>query len=421
MNLPKPVRDAVCIVLITLALVTGSELLLRLFFTEKLNVHRTPASLAYEFNERYLVGLRPGIETTYVRSAGDGGQTIQWKTNADSFRGPELAEDPPARIIVYGDSNVQARFSQRENTFAFRLEQYLQAAGIPGLEVVNAGVVGFGPDQALIRMESEIDRYEPDLVIFQTCDNDFGEFVRNRLFDLSADGTLVPTPFPKEVDEQLNSTDGFPKRLMLFRAANKLARLLGLVAESGGVDYRIIRTRAGGFELFELRGQKEFEVYRDSRPKSVSHFADYYDLDIALNADTEAANTKRRMMAAALKRAKAVADEKGVAFLVLIEPSVIDFTHGSPYLDYEYLGANHPSYARSNLTSAVAHICEKAGIDHVNLFDAFDRDGDPTTLFFTGRNDHWNDRGQDLAARTTALHLQEARPELLAGWAARGH
>ena len=60
----------------------------------------------------------------------------------------------------------------------------------------------------------------------------------------------------------------------------------------------------------------------------------------------------------------------------------------------------------------------KAYVSNLDLFETF-RANDPASLFFKGRNDHWNDRGQDLAAEATALHLQETRPDRLDEWRSR--
>src|SRR6185295_4536691 len=60
------------------------------------------------------------------------------------------------------------------------------------VETVNAGVVGYGPDQACLRMEAELSRLRPDLVVVAVlAENDYGDLVRNRLFELGPRGELV--------------------------------------------------------------------------------------------------------------------------------------------------------------------------------------------------------------------------------------
>src|SRR6185503_7481910 len=106
--------------------------------------------------------------------------------NALGLRGdePEPTANGRQRIVVYGDSFVEAEFSPLAETFPKRLEARLRAAGVP-LEVLNAGVVGYGPDQVCVRLEKELTQLRPDLLIVALASgNDYGDLVRNKLFRL---------------------------------------------------------------------------------------------------------------------------------------------------------------------------------------------------------------------------------------------
>lgn len=109
-------------------------------------------------------------------------------------------------------------------------------------------------------------------------------------------------------------------------------------------------------------------------------------------------------MTGVLKAARDLANSKRVAFLVVIQPSVIDLTtnYTISYQDF----AEYPEYRGTNLTSAVEHICLQNHISHVNLFDTFLRHY-PETLFFKGGDNHWNDAGQDIAAQETPTYISE--------------
>src|SRR5439155_6628510 len=73
------------------------------------------------------------------------------------------------------------------------------------IEVINAGVDGFGPDQSLLRFEQEVDVYQPDIVVFHIfADNDFGDIIRNRLFDVDPSGALVKTMHVRTIDHCLD-------------------------------------------------------------------------------------------------------------------------------------------------------------------------------------------------------------------------
>jgi len=203
------IRNIFIVVFISVSILFALEMILRISYPDQIIDRPNPKNFAYRFNEDYLISLTPNIEKTFVRHKENGGERILWKTNKDSFRNPPLETNPNMRIIVYGDSNVQARFSKEDNTFVHRLGDHLRTKGLRDVEVINAGVVGFGPDQSLIRFEKEADTYKPDLVIFHiTTSNDFGDIVRNRLFELDENDNLKKTSHTSTVDEgiQINTS-----------------------------------------------------------------------------------------------------------------------------------------------------------------------------------------------------------------------
>jgi hypothetical protein len=70
------------------------------------------------------------------------------------------------RILVLGDSFVEAMHVPLASTFTRQLEQQLNAAGTqPRVEVVAAGVSGYGTASELLYFEREGQRYQPDLVL----------------------------------------------------------------------------------------------------------------------------------------------------------------------------------------------------------------------------------------------------------------
>jgi len=351
--------------------------------------------VAYEFNEDYLISLVPNIQKTFVRAGHNGGDTIQWETNNDRFRGDQLRNNPQVRIMVYGDSNVQARFSKTENTFAYKLGGYLKHTGIKGIEVVNAGIVGFGPDQSLIRFEKEADIYKPDLVIFVIfADNDFGDIVRNRLVELDANGNLVETEYERTANQDQVQDDvrSLIRELLIVRATQKLVRLIT------GIDQR-----EEIYNSLQTVTDREYSVYRESQPREFSHFADHYDIDVAVDPDAESSKTKIGLMEAVLRRSNIISASKGVEFLVVIQPSLLDLTRHNTALNYEYLQKKSSKYRRTNLTDAVENICLRNNIHFINLFDVFMRNN-PDTLFSLD-DDHWDDQGQDIAAKETASFI----------------
>ena len=151
----KKIADILALIfLLSLALIIV-EVFLRLIFP--IQASSNPAYFAYEHHPLYGVALKPNISKQYTRSKINGGELINWKTNSLGFRGSELKKISKNRIIVYGDSNIQARFSNLVNTFPFQLENILSKY-IKDVEVINAGLIGAGPDQYLLRMKNDIEK-----------------------------------------------------------------------------------------------------------------------------------------------------------------------------------------------------------------------------------------------------------------------
>lgn len=365
----------ITIVVSTALMLVLAEFVLRVAFPGVAWQEAQNFQVAYVHHDDYLVALKPNVSKKGPKKA-------QWRSSSAGFRGPELK---PAgfRIMVYGDSNVQARFSNLEDTFVYRLARQLENRMEADVEVVNAGVIGSGSDQSLLRFEAQAPVYESDLVVFHIfADNDFGDIIRNRLFELDAEGRLVETSVPRRPDSLISGkTNGFTiDSLMLVRATRKVLE-----------PYP-----------FANRLTREFAVYESGQPKFFSHFGDPYDADVALYPDSRAAKVKRALMTAVIGRAKSFADSRGIAFVVLIQPSSRDMTtYTEPnHVDY----TEYEAYKPTNLTDFAEQSARSVGAAFVNLFQPY-ADNDPDKLFWTDGDTHWNNEGQVLAARVVAEYL----------------
>ena len=349
-------RDTVIVVLIALSLLSIAELALRIIYQEKV--------LAYQFNPDYLVSLKPNVRKVFKRSSANGGGVVHWRTNSDSFRGLELEAKPDLRVIVYGDSNIQARFSSLEKTFPARLQHYLSLLYKRKVEVVNAGVVGFGPDQSLLQCSGEIGRYKPDLAVFQIfADNDFGDIVRNRLFELDDHGLLTRSKHKPTVDQEIKGI----RKLLLTKAVDKLFRALVRRSSGSAADqsFPVEKTIEIGLSVSE----KEYSIYARREPRVFSHFADHYDFDVSLHPNSEQAKTKVLLLERILEKTREVAAEHGVEPLFLIQPSSRDLSSNLPVNYHEM--QKYPGYRRNGLSSIVEGICARHQLHCVNLFRSF--------------------------------------------------
>ena len=165
--------------------------------------HRNGQMIFYSYDDHHPRRgwtLRPGVRDV----------PLQWdeRLNANSrgLRGTrEIAYEKVAnskRMIVLGDSFVFGdEVSDSETTPA-----YLESV-LPGWEVLNMGIHGYGHDQMLLYFEEEGVNYRPDVValVFNNVDIDrnmlaFRDYLKPK-FVLAENGltlTNVPIPPPEE-------------------------------------------------------------------------------------------------------------------------------------------------------------------------------------------------------------------------------
>jgi lysophospholipase L1-like esterase len=132
------------------------------------------------------------------------------RVNSAGMRsGREFSVEPPAgirRILFIGDSYTFGAGVADGGDFASVLGRDL-----PGWEVLNLSVSGYGPDQSVLSFESRGRRYRPDVVIlgfyvrgYQRMFSTFRSYAKP-WFELDARGELVlhgaPVPPPEELYE----------------------------------------------------------------------------------------------------------------------------------------------------------------------------------------------------------------------------
>ncbi len=95
------------------------------------------------------------------------------------LRDPRTAYDRPPdvfRVLLLGDSFVEAVQVDASQTVAARLEAALQAQSSRRVEVVNAGVAGYGTGQEMLLFEQEGVKYDPQVVVVVVfLGNDIGD------------------------------------------------------------------------------------------------------------------------------------------------------------------------------------------------------------------------------------------------------
>lgn len=345
----------------------------------------------YDWDDRCLYRTHPNSKKVYRRTAINGGQSSEVVINSQGFRGPEL---PPKsntpRVAIYGDSFIEAEYSQWENTFGERLrEAATKLLGKP-ITVINAGTNGYGPDQELLRMETELPRIQPELVILSIfADNDLGDLLRNKLFRLNERGELASNDWQRSAACQHPGMRGRYEPTLWKLARNAIR---GLQSRGGVIESYM--------ERWQLQCLAEYDEYVTRGNSEVHDLqADHYDADIALTPGVPSARYKADLFAKILERIDATCRRNHSQLLVVIIPSPADLIE-----NYDFCAIDHqrfPDYDKHALSATVAAAAAKRDIRSVNLYEAFSRQ-DPARLYFRGGDNHWNDDGQRLAAGIVA-------------------
>jgi len=104
----------------------------------------------------------------------DTGKKSYFVTNSQGWRDVEHNFKKPhgiLRILFLGDSNTW-RYVPLDDLYTRKTETLLKDKGFNNIEVISIGACGWGTDQLLEALMAEGLKYEPDLVIYQFCDND---------------------------------------------------------------------------------------------------------------------------------------------------------------------------------------------------------------------------------------------------------
>ncbi len=129
-----------------------------------------------------------------------------WVTiNSRGIRGAESLGYAKAagvyRVLLLGDSFVEALQVNDGETLGEQLRALLEKGLGQPVEVINAGVSGFGTDQQLLWLQEEGIKYAPDLVLLAVYPHN--DFMNNAEILESANRGAISKPFFALVDGQL--------------------------------------------------------------------------------------------------------------------------------------------------------------------------------------------------------------------------
>ena len=337
-----------------------SEVGLRVFYPQPLGVWH---------HDRYGLALHwPGL-VTYLPQFG---RSVSF--NSAGMRDREHAVERAEgvfRVLVLGDSFMEALQVPFETSFPSLLERELEKRAGRRVEVVNASVSGWGTDDELQYLTTHGMKWRPDLVLVaMTLHNDVSDNLRER-FHTTKNGALVKTP--READSFLR---------------------YGIVQLKG-----FLATRSHSFQLL-MRARRAREMQRETKQLNshvVELFREAPDGRVARGLE---------LTAFLLERMQVILSTEGSKVTLVLLPLVMQLSEG-----------NFREFARAATGSGrgleidgpqrlMTRVADRAGIAVIDLLPGFSewaaggRDG----LYLEG-DGHWNERGHRLGMDIVAREL----------------
>jgi len=95
-------------------------------------------------------------------------------------------------VLIVGDSYTYGHNVLNHQTYPHRLQKILHDENI-GMDVINAGIQGYGPDQTYIQLKQLIPQFKPDIVIWNFSNNDLSDTLfRPSTFEFNQKIKIVP-------------------------------------------------------------------------------------------------------------------------------------------------------------------------------------------------------------------------------------
>ena len=250
-------------------------------------------------------GVRGNIPNAHYRHT-TSEVDVDFKINSQGMRAdrdfPFEKSPGTCRVAIFGDSFFMGYELNYEDTFARQLEKRLRAEGLAA-EVLNFAVSGFGTAEMLRAYESQGQRFDPDLVIFEWHSTDPNDNVRSGLYRL-AGGTLTPT------NRSYLPSIGTQDALLRWRVYR-------LIADNSHL-YSLVRESAAKL------AKKMLVTLKSLRTPMDAEAADEPDDSGDESADGEPQGNEHSasslLSAAILKRAQDTVEHSGQSFYVLEIP-----------------------------------------------------------------------------------------------------
>jgi lysophospholipase L1-like esterase len=305
--------------------------------------------------------------------------TVRDRLNSFGLNDAERSlEKPPgsSRILVLGDSFMFGQGVPRRESLPSRLDRLL-----PGVEVINAGIPGYGLEQEYLFYEDRGHRFDPDLLLLAFFFNDLQDptsmnVVRNE------DGLALAYHAKSEV-----------RRRRGIGADRGIRTKLSAWLRSKSLLFTLVRSRIHGFMARRRHGDRPDRPRPDleGTPEFFSVFLDEPGPDVMPRWE------RAFLTLDALERSAA---RRGAKLAIIGVPAPRQLGDEAFVQWAEFLNQDPAAVSRRKPFDMIAGWCERTGTPCLDLLDVFEgRDRD--SLYFP-HDMHWNADGHRLAAE--AVH-----------------
>lgn len=324
---------------------------------------------------------KPGLDVTTVM---DHGWVVRFRTNPDGLTPSTASRERKTgtlRVMFFGDSTVVGRTVPQDQTIHAYLEKFLRDKSVSA-EVLNAGVQGYSTDQVLLRMEELLPLYQPDIVIYGACDNDFGGNVSRKafgqakpMFRLREDGALEEIP-----PDRQTAVHSFGSGLGKWLQHSALYRFFQPAIVT-------LRARAGRWEERNLLGIAP-EIYYES---GVLDRIDW------------------RLFSLLIRVMKKTADQNHAKLFFYTHPALAEVW--DPYIrnTEKRLRLRSGQYDRYALQKRFIKVGEETGTEFIPLIGSFVQRQSEGPFHLLPRDPHSNPRGYDLTAQVLGNRILRER------------
>ncbi len=296
-------------------------------------------------------------------------------------------EKPPGtyRVLLLGDSFVEAAQVPFDSMLSRRLERELNARSSRRVEVWNCGVAGYSTAQELLYLRRVAARFQPDLVILCfLASNDVADEVpelatslRNRAFLSLRQGRLM-------LNRSFFRADPVPVAWLRTHS-----RLFGWVT----TQVRVLKTN--------LRERRKLRPGASGVPSALMIYAERPD---TLWAGAWA------LAESSIVEAGREAERHGARFLLVSIASGAQVhpqgrTNRPGWESWEKL----PGLSLEAPEARLTRLAHTYGLDYLPLLYGFRAEAETGARLHIGWVGHWNSAGHALAARLIARHLEELR------------